>query len=198
MFHAGRGKKLHQHFQNDVELALRLLNIKSEVVEAFKAWAPDSSQFYELLKTVNSSTYLDSAPASKTRHLILSEVFNPTYSYRTWHEWEKVIENLTKIMYMPYEERQAAFVKIFNLKIGDLVQVTRPENHLYYPFIVNNPKLNVYDRKENLKVIDITEGFIVVQAKDSTLLKVPYSIVYKVDGSIVYPKKTKVRAKAKS
>jgi len=189
MFTGGKGRKLHQHFQNDVELALRMAQVKSEVVEAFKAWATNAKQFYEILKTVNASTYLSPAPSVKVRHLILGEIFSPTYSYRTWRGWEMVMDNLLKLMYLPYAERQEAFVKIFNLKIGDPVFVTRPENHLHYPFIINTPLLNALDRKETLKIIDITSDFIVVQAKDSTLLKVPYSIVYKNDGSIVYPKK---------
>jgi len=187
-------KKLHQHFQNDIELALRLALMKTEVIEAFKAWAGNKSQLFEILRTVNGSTYLDSSPSSKARHLFLFEIFNPNYSYRTAHDWETIMmPKVIKQMYLPYAERQAKFVELVNLKIGDEVYISKPENHLYYPFMINIPMLTSLDRTAILTVIDITEEHIIIKTKDDVSLKVPYSIVYKVDGSIIYPKEPKTK-----
>ena len=92
---------------------------------------------------------------------------------------------------MPYERRQADYLKITKLKIGDKAYISKVENHLYFPFMVNIPIINSYDRSEVLTVVDINEEFILVKSNDSTLLKVPYSLVYKLDGSIIYPKSPK-------
>jgi len=188
-------KKIYQHFQNDVELVLRMLKIKTEVMKAFSNWALNTAQLHELLNTVNSSTYLDSSPSVKIRHLILFEIFNSKYTMRLKQEWEAtVLENLIKLMYLPYEERQAAFIKIFNLRIDDKVFITSVNNHLYFPFMVNNALINTLDRVTELTVVDIIDEIIIVRTEDNNLLKVPYSIVYKADGSIIYPKKPKTKS----
>lgn len=190
-------RHIHQHFQNDVELALRAVKVKDSFIRALKKWALDNMQLYELLKTLNSSTYLDASPATKVRHLLLDEILKDSIEGSNY--WERVAQHLMRYMYTDYWVRQKDFVKLFNLKIGDNVFVTKLEHHLYFPYILNVAYISACDRSVIFTVLDISNDFIVIHNEtDATSLKVPYSLIYKTNGSIIYPKRPKIRRALKS
>ena len=178
-------KKLHQNFQNDIELGLRMIKEKTELIRRYKEWSEDNIMFYELIKTINETSFTSSDPHDKVDAIIQLSIINA---------WNWVIPRLVARLSLPYEERQKYFVKIFNIKIGDEVVLGTLHNTLPYPFMPDYILLNATNKEMKFKIIDIVSDGIVIEEGIHTT-KVPYSIIYKVDGSIIYPTPPKRRCR---